>query len=159
MRTTFSAAARRALLGLHRLHAEIAVANAHCAARYVAQKQREANSYRRAHRIASVRTAIAAALKFLPSSGAQTAIAATLAIALAIVLATQPERDAIEQLTLAKNEALAREQGKNDLRAAQDAELIKHHAQGAITLRIVARKDDAKAMRAVSAALVELGGK
>ncbi|MGL4233292.1 MAG: hypothetical protein ACRCWJ_18135, partial [Casimicrobium sp.] len=76
-----------------------------------------------------------------------------------LLLAAQPVIDALQKAEIAKAEGIAREQGKNQIRAEQDAELIKHHASGAIGLNIIARKDDAKAIAAVRAALVELGAK
>lgn len=77
------------------------------------------------------------------------------AIGLTLVIGVQPALDARDEYRA----ALHREQGKNIERAAQDAKLIKHYAEGTIKLEVIARKEEPRSMRAVAAALTELGGK
>jgi hypothetical protein len=153
MKVTLSKHARRALAALPATHvAATQPAAPTDALTYVAKKQGES---RKAQWQRRYRQTLA-----ICGSAPMTHVGSTvIALALGYVLVVQPVRDERDQLRLAKVEAIAREQGKNQIRAEQDAELIKHHAGGGVKVTVFARNDDPKSLAAARAALIELGAK
>lgn len=160
MNVTLSKSARRALGGLAALRGAFAPADTNSAtSSFVDRKRAEAARSRAALRRATLTRWVKRIGQFFMLGPVQSSIATACAIGLALLLGAQPVIDALQKAEIARAEGIAREQGKNQIRAEQDAELIKHHAQGGVKVTVFARNDDPKSLAAARAALVELGAK